>query len=132
MSEVKVRLSMEVPGATMLRTQDLAYKGQSKKDKEALYNYEPLNLDYKVKKKGKIVKYKETLHIYTRKSYPAKQVMSISKEAYDFMTNGSEIPSTSTKKIWASMSKKQRLDHHCKLIAENFNAISYSFEILDD
>lgn len=44
---------------------------------------------------------------------------------------GNEAPSTKPKG-WSNMNAKQRLEHHLGLIAESFNALSYSYEILDD
>lgn len=126
MSEIKVRLSMVVPGAVMLSTQDCVK--MSKKD---AYEQSKVTLKYPVKKGKKTVMKQETLHIQTRKSRTARQNISISKEAYDYMTSKSEAPARMTK-IWAKMSTVKRLEYHLGLIAENFNAFSYSYEILDD
>lgn len=127
MTEVKVRLSMVVPGATMLSTQDCVK--MSKKD---AYNQFSMVIEYPERKGKKTVKKKETLHVNTRKSRPARQNLSITKEAFSYMTDGREIPSPKVAKIWANMSKSQRLEYHLNLIAENFNATSYSYEVLDD
>ena len=127
MSEIKVRLSMEVPGTTMLSSQDC--EKMSKKD---AYDYSTLTISYKEKKGKKSVIKKETLHINTRKSKPAKQCISISKEAYDYMTDAKEIPSSKLVRTWANMSKAKRLEYHLNLIAENFGATSFSYEVLDD
>ena len=48
------------------------------------------------------------------------------------MTDKKEIPSAKLSKIWGSMANEQRLKYHLNLIAEHFNAISFSYEILDD
>ena len=127
MSEIKVRLSMEVPGATMLSSQDC--EKMSKKD---AYDYSTLTISYKEKKGKKSVIKKETLHINTRKSKPAKLCVFISKEAYDYMTDAKEIPSSKLVRTWANMSKAKRLEYHLNLMAESFNALSYTYEIFDD
>ena len=127
MLEIKVRLSMSVPGAQMLSSQDC--EKMSKKD---AYDYSTLTISYKEKKGKKPVIKKETLHINTRKSKPAKQCVSISKEAYDYMTNVMEVPSSKSVRTWANMSKAKRLEYHLSLIAESFNALSYTYEIFDD
>lgn len=127
MSEIKVRLSMEVPGAIMLSSQDC--EKMSKKD---AYDYSTLVVSCKEKKGKKPVIKKETLHINTRKSKPAKQCVSISKEAYDYMTNVMAVPSSKSVRTWANMSKAKRLEYHLSLIAESFNALSYTYEIFDD
>ncbi len=128
MDEVKVRLSMEVPGATMLSSQDCE---KMSKKKEA-YDHTTIVLEQKVKKGKKCIIKKETFHINTRKSKPARRVLLISKKAYSFMTDASEIPATRLLKSWKSMTAAQRLEYHLSLIAESFNASSFSYEILDD
>ena len=127
MSEIKVRLSMEVPGAIMLSSQDC-----EKMSKKEAYDHTIIVVEQKVKKGKKLVTEKEALHINTRKSRPARQSISISKEAYSSMTNAKEIPSPGLLKTWGSMTTAQRLEYHLNLIAENFGATSFSYEVLDD
>ena len=118
---------MSVPGAQMLSSQDC--EKMSKKD---AYDYSTLVVSCKEKKGKKSVIKKETLHINTRKSKPAKQCVSISKEAYDYMTDVMAIPSSKLARTWANMSKAKRLEYHLNLMAESFNALSYTYEIFDD
>lgn len=127
MSEIKVRLSIEVPGATMLSSKDC-----EKMSKKEAYNHSTLVIKHQVKKGKKLVTEKETLHINTRKSKPARQSISISKEAYSYMTNAKEIPSVKLTKTWGGMTAIKRLEYHLNLIAEHFGATSFSYEILDD
>lgn len=127
MSEIKVRLSMEVPGATMLSSQDC--EKMSKKD---AYEHSTVTVEEKKKKGKKTVMEKTTLHINTRKSRPAKQVISLSREAFDYMIDVKEIPTSKLKKLWGRMSEIQRLDYHLGIIAEHFNAYSYSFVVFPD
>ena len=127
MSEIKVRLSMEVPGATMLSSQDC-----EKMSKKEAYDHTTLVVKQQVKKGKKRVTEKETLHINTRKSKSARRCISISKEAYSYMTNAKEIPSARLLKTWGNMTAAQRLEYHFNLIAENFGATSFSYEVLDD
>lgn len=118
---------MEVPGATMLSSQDC-----EKMSKKEAYDHTIIVVEQKVKKGKKLVTEKETLHINTRKSRPARQSISISKEAYSYMTDAKEIPSPRLLKTWGSMTAAQRLEYHLNLIAENFGATSFSYEVLDD
>lgn len=127
MIETKVRLSLVVPGATMLSSQDC-----EKMSKKEAYSHETLTIEYPVKKGKKTKTEKETLHIFTRNSKPAQQNISISKESYNYMTNAREIPSAKLTKVWGKMSVTQRLEWHFKVIAEHFNAYSFNYEILDD
>lgn len=127
MDNCKVRLTMVVPGATMLSTQDCVKMSR----KEA---YDHSSLVFKVpKKKGKNVYMStETCHIHTRKSRPAKHAISITDEAFKHMTDSGQIPDPKVKKAWGNMPVKERLEYHLSNIAEYFNALSFSYEILDD
>lgn len=127
MTEIKVRLSMEVPGATMLSSQDC-----EKMSKKEAYDHTTLVVKQQVRKGKKLVTEKETLHINTRKSKPAGRCISINKEAYSYMTNAKEIPSAKLLKTWGNMTATKRLEYHLSLIAENFGATSFSYEVLDD
>lgn len=126
MVETKVRLSMEVPGATMLSSQDC-----EKMSKKEAYKQESLTIEYAAKKGKKSVTKRETIHYSVRKSKPARQNILISKEAYVYMTKG-ESPSPKMNKVWVNMTSAQRLEYYFNLIAEDLNAISFSYEILDD
>lgn len=123
MDEIKVRLSMEVPGATMLSSLDC--EKMSKKD---AYESNKLVIDV-YDKKGR--KKQETLHYKTRKSRPAKQNISITKESYEYMISPKDPPTAKVAKNWSKYSKKDRLEVHLKSIAEHFNAISWNYIILD-
>lgn len=118
---------MEVPGATMLSSQDC-----EKMSKKEAYDHTILVVEQQVRKGKKLVTEKETLHINTRKSKPVRQCISISKEAYSSMTDAKEIPSARLLKTWGNMTAAQRLEYHLNLIAENFGATSFSYEVLDD
>lgn len=117
---------MEVPGATMLSTQDCV-----KMSKKEAYNHTTMVVEHQVKKGKKLVTERETLNIATRKTKPARQSISISKEAYNYMISN-DAPSAKMLKVWTSLTLKQRLDHHLGIIAENFGATSFSYEVLDD
>lgn len=127
MKEIKVRLSLEVPGATMLSSQDC-----DKLSKKDAYDHSVMVIETQEKKGKKLIKHNEVLHINTRKLKTVKQNISICKEAYAHMIDSKEIPTASIRKAWGGMSKKQRLEFHLNNIAEHFNAVSFSYEILDD
>ena len=127
MSESKVRLTMVIPGDTMLSKQDCL-----KMSKKEAYDSFTITVNVRKKKGKKQVIDREILHVNTRKSIPAKQSISISKESYDYMINPKEIPSEKMVKIWKNLSKTQRLEYHLGIIASNFNALSYSYQVLDD
>lgn len=118
---------MEVPGATMLSSQDC-----EKMSKKEAYDHTIMVVEHQVRKGKKLVTEKETLHINTRKSKPARQNINISKEAFSHMVDGKEIPSARMLKVWGNLTLAQRLEYHLGLIAENFGATSFSYEVLDD
>lgn len=127
MSEIKVRLSMTVPGAQMLSSQEC-----EKNPKES-YNVTKLRVQ-----NGRGKNSTELITVATRKNKTAKQSISITKEAYDYMVSNEFEPKCSSllhkypKHVWLKMTPKQRLETHLSIIAESFNAIGFTYEILDD
>lgn len=127
MAEIKLRLSMVVPGATMLSSQDC-----EKMSKKEAYDHSTLVVEEKIKKGKKFVTDRTTLHISTRKSRPAMHNISINRDTYNYMVDAKEVPSAKMVKTWGKLSKNKRLEYHLSLIAEYFNALSFTYEILDD
>ena len=127
MSEIKVRLSMTVPGAQMLSSQEC-----EENPKES-YDVTKLRV-----RNGRGKNSTELITVATRKNKTAKQSISITKEAYDYMVSdelSSEICSLlrkDPKHVWWKMTPKQRLEAHLSIIAESFNAIGFTYEVLDD
>ncbi len=127
MNEIKVRLSMTVPGAGMLSSQEC-----EKNPKES-YNVTKLLV-----KNGRGKNSTELITVATRKNKTAKQSISITKEAYDYMvsnefnSNCSSLLFKYPKHVWLKMTPKQRLEAHLSIIAESFNAIGFTYEVLDD
>lgn len=122
--EVKVSLSMLVPGAGLLTPEFC-----EKNPKES-YDKHKIPFTY-TKGKGKNTKrVKELLVISTRKQRTVTQNINICEEAYEYMLT----TPTSNKlaKVWNSLSKKERLKAHFDLIAHDLHAISYSYEVLGD
>lgn len=141
MLETKVRLSLVIPGATMLSSQEC-----EKMSKEDAFDHSTLLIDVVHKKGKKVYKDKELLDIYTRKSRYATQNICLNKDAYKYMTSD-EIPLAKyAKKVkvsskdkpdrfvpaWAIMSINQRLKVHFDLIAQHLGAVSYTYQILED
>lgn len=137
MLEIKVRLSLSVPGAQLLSEQECS------KNPKISYNDEKViitNFKQKGKNQKEITKH---IVIKTRKQRPVIQNISICKEAYKYMLS----TPTSTKfnkptkrnkngdvveRMWDTMSVHERLKKHFDLIAHDFRAISYNYEILED
>lgn len=124
MTEPKVVLSMLVPGAGLLTPEFC-----EKNPKES-YNENKMIVKT-IKKKGKIEKEKKkSITFKTRKNRTVTHNIKICKEAYEYMIGTA--PSTTTIKGWKSLSINNKLKAHFDLIAADFNAISYSYEILND
>lgn len=137
MTESKVSLSLLIPDAGMLSSQEC--------DKNPKENYnEDKMLIRLTKGKGKHQKEREKyMIIRTRKQKLAIQKLNICEEAYKYMlsTPTSVKLSRPTKRnkdgdvierVWDTMSVHERLKKHFDLLAHDFHAVSYSYEILDD
>lgn len=122
MSEIKVNLSLTLPGGVLLSEQECSRNSKKKKD---CYDYFRMEV---ADEKGN----KEVLNVAVRKSKTAKQNIKLSKEAYDYMTDKTICPDPKIKKEWKKFTVNQRLQYHCRQIAEALGAISFSFEVLDD
>lgn len=137
MTELKVSLSFFVPGANMLSSQEC-----DKNPKEN-YNEDKMLIRF-AKGKGKHQKEREKyMIIRTRKQKLAIQKLNICEEAYKYMlsTPTSVKLSRPTKRnkdgdvierVWDTMSVHERLKKHFDLLAHDFHAVSYSYEILDN
>lgn len=137
MTELKVSLSFFVPGANMLSSQECD------KNPKKNYNEDKMLIRF-AKGKGKHQKEREkSLIIRTRKQKLAIQKLNICEEAYKYMlsTPTSVKLSRPTKRnkdgdvierVWDTMSVHERLKKHFDLLAHDFHAVSYSYEILDN
>ena len=124
MVEPKISLSLLVPGAVMLSSQECDKKPKESYDKHKMLVSYP-------KGKGKHQKMvKELLVFKTRKPRLVTQNINLCEEAYQFML----LTPTTTKlgRIWDTLSVHERLKKHFDLIAYDFHAVSYSYEILGD
>lgn len=122
MNDVKLRLSLYVPGAQMLSREE------SLENPEKSLDIVKMTVNTEVNKKKPKT---EVITVETRKSRLVRQNINLTLDAFLYMT-GKEAPYFSTPSQWSRMSKKERLKEHLDRIAENFNAKSYSFEVLAD
>lgn len=124
MIDIKLRLSLCVPGAQMLSKQECL-----KTPKES-YNEHKMLIKF-TKGRGKYAREaKKLLVIKTRKQKMTTQIINICEEAYHHML---ETP-TSNKmfKVWNTLPEHEKLKAHFDLIAYDLHAVSYSYEILGD
>lgn len=121
MSEIKVNLSLTLPGSVLLSEQEC-----SKNPKES---YDHFRMEVRKDVKGKK---KEIIHVAVRKSKTVKQNIRLSREAYDYMTDSKICPDPKLQRSWGRYTANQRLEYHCSQIAEALGAIGFSFEVLND
>lgn len=125
--EVKVSLSLLVPGAGLLAPEFC--------DKNPKESYDVIKLRVQ---NGRGKNSTELLTVATRKNKTAKQSISITKEAYNYMVSNefeSNCPSLLRKypkHVWLKMTPKQRLEAHLAILAESLGAISFTYEVFDD
>ena len=137
MVEPKISLSLLVPGAGMLSSQEC-----EKNPKES-YNEQKMLISY-TKGKGKNQKtVKKLLVVNTRKQKLVTQNINICEEAYNHMLSTPTTPKLSKptkvnkngdviERVWDTLSVHERLKHHLDLIAHDLRAVSYSYEVLGD
>lgn len=144
MSEIKLNLSIELPGSTMLSKEECLKTTRKviKKKTKAGKIYKK-TIEVKVEDWDKMEKHSmrvanidgtspEIITFHTRKCKPATQSLNMSKEAYEYMINEDSCPSWSKPGKWAAMSEKERLEAHLQRIVEYLGGISYTYQVLED
>lgn len=135
--EIKVTLSLLVPGASLL-TPEFCEKNPKKS-----YEINKIPIEYTVGKGKKQRKIKDIITIQTRKNRLVSHNINICRESYDYMLSTPTNPKLEKplkynkdgdviKRVWDTLSIDQRLKHHFDLIAYDLRAKSYSYQILDD
>lgn len=123
MSEIKISISITLPGGVML-TQ--AEAKQLEKEKTGTgFDITKLKVE---DKKGN----KDVLSIKTRKYKSCSQSINMSKEAYDYMTSKDSCLPNIKSYVWAKMNKTQRLEAHLDLVCKALKGTSYTYKVFDD
>ena len=128
MSEVKLSLSIKLPGRVMLsqeRAKALEQQGLAGFTKHSLV----VEMHKRMGKKVKVDK--ETIHFKTRNTISAVQHINISREAYYYMIS-KDCPSFIKPKDWSRMSKVKRLEAHLNDIAESRGGTMLHYHIFED
>lgn len=120
MNEIKIRLSLTIPGRVML-SQQIAEKNEEK-----LMESHRLHLNKK-----------ETAYYKTRKTVPAVKVVQINKDAYNYMLETPINPKyrkfiSRNKTVWDTFTERKKLSLYFDILKEENQALDYSFEILED
>lgn len=144
MNEIKLNLSIELPGSTMLSKEEClktTRKVIEKKTKAGkIYKK---TIEVKVEDWDKMEKHfmrvaningtsPEIITFHTRKCKPATQSLNMSKEAYEYMINKDSCPSWSKPGKWTAMSEKERLEAHLQRTVEYLGGISYTYQVFED
>lgn len=144
MNEIKLNLSIELPGSTMLSKEEClktTRKVIEKKTKAGkIYKK---TIEVKVEDWDKMKKHSmrvadingtnpEIITFHTRKCKPATQSLNMSKGAYECMINKDSCPSWSKPGKWAAMSEKERLEAHLQRTVEYLGGISYTYQVFED
>ena len=144
MIDIKLNLSIELPGSTMLKKDEClktTHKVIKKETKDGKIYKKTIKV--KVEDWDKMEKHSmrvtdkdgtnpEIITFHTRKCKPATQSLNISKEAYEYMIDKDSCPSWSKPGKWAAMSKKERLEAHLQRTVEYLGGTSYTYQVFDD
>lgn len=141
MSEIKVSLTITLPGSVMLSKEECLKTIQ----KEVIVKNKfgksfKKTIDMQVEDWSKMDKHSlslrvgkdlETYTYFTRKSKPASQSININKEAFEEMSFG-ECPAWCKPNDWKAMSPKKRLEEHLKRMMEHLGGTSFTYHIFED
>lgn len=144
MNEIKLSLSIELPGSSMFSKEEClktTHKVIEKKTKAGKIYKKTIKV--KVEDWDKMEKYSmrvinrdgtnpEIITFHTRKCKPATQSLNMNKEAYEYMIDKDSCPSWSKPSKWAAMSKKKRLEAHLQRTVEYLGGISYTYQVFED
>lgn len=139
MSEIKVNLSIVLPGRTMwskeecLKTTQREIKSKGKKRFETVTEVKDWS---KLERQHCKVRLKdnrtESITYYVRKCKPAAQSLNISKDAYLYYVSKDSMLVGYKPAKWATMTKKERLEAHLKNICEGLGGKSFTYHVFED
>lgn len=154
MTDIKISLTIELPGSTMVSRTDalktVKVKKRNKNGKPILdKNGNPIIVEQIVEDyskndyhelritddKGKL---SDIVGYFTRKCKPAYQAINLSREAYEyfiskekpfnFRTDENKHP----ERVWKQMTEIQRLEWHLNTYAEAMGGILIDYKVFDD
>lgn len=124
-------LTLVLPGSIMVSQQVAGNKPEFTEEHRMLFK------NYKSKKN----KEPEVVTFRTRKSIPAKQVLKMSKEAYEAILEEPTSPKYNKVvakvkgkliRVWDTMSEDARIKKHCELIAHDMGAMGFNYSVFGD
>ena len=139
MNEIKLSLSVELPGSTMLSKEECLKTAQ---ETITTKSGKKRTITKVVEDWSKMEKYTMKLAnpknnnskfttFYTRKCRPATQSLNMNKEAYEYMIDKDSCPSWSKPGKWTTMSKKERLEAHLQRTVEHLGGTSYTYQVFE-
>lgn len=140
MSEIKLSLSIELRGSTMLSKEECLKTTQktitTKNGRKGTVTKVVEDWDKMEKHSMRVTDNNgtnpEIITFHTRKCKSATQSLNMSKEAYEYMIDKDSRPSWFKPGKWAAMSKKERLEAHLQRIVEHLGGVSYTYQVFED
>lgn len=140
MSEIKLSLSIELRGSTMLSKEECLKTIQktitTKNGRKRTVTKVVEDWDKMEKHSMRVTDNNgtnpEIITFHTRKCKSATQSLNMSKEAYEYMIDKNSCPSWSKPGKWAAMSEKERLEAHLQRTVEHLGGVSYTYQVFED
>lgn len=128
MDNVKLSVTIELPGSTMMTSQECDKNPNNYEDNKLILSVKCFD-----KKTKKTFYKKEPLVFKTRKCISAKQVINMNDDAYNYMTS-TACPEWYQFGIskWKKLSATERLELHLSRTCESFGGTSYTYLVLGD
>lgn len=140
MIETKLSLTIVLPGRTMFSKEEClkttrkvkvlkngkkVFKKETAEDPEKVIVH-TIRVDGKKKKKP------EVIHYTTRKFKPAKQIINISRNAYEGMVNDVPRKYRDRKSYWLNLPVKARIEFNVNELAKSLGGAVDSYVIFED
>lgn len=140
MSEIKLSLSIELRGSTILSKEEClkttqktitTKNGRKRTVTKVVEDWDKME-KHTMRVTGTDGTNPEIITFHTRKCKPATQSLNMSKEAYEYMIDKDSCPSWSKPGKWAAMSEKERLEAHLQRTVEHLGGTSYTYQVFGD
>ncbi len=140
MNEIKLSLSIELRGSTILSKEEClkttqktitTKNGRKRTVTKVVEDWDKIE-KHTMRVAGTDGTNPEIITFHTRKCKPATQSLNMSKEAYEYMIDKDSCPSWSKPGKWAAMSEKERLEAHLQRTVEHLGGTSYTYQVFED
>lgn len=144
MTDIKVSLSIILPGSVMFSQQEslkeLQKPVRNNKGKILKKKGQPVMKTMLVPDFAKNNSFsmkvndgreEEEITVFVRKTKPARQVINLSEEAYNYMISKDAPYGYRGKTMWSALSKAKKVKWHCIQIAAQLGGTFDTFQVLD-